>query len=119
MIQNIKALGYTATTVGECLGDPRENWYRDPKQGLGVKNATSDILKVSGNSTANTTLPTASVSAGAFGAQSSGHANSSTNGTTLKPSTAGSGSKTGEAVALSAMGTVALLSMVAFFVSFV
>jgi len=29
MIQRVQALGYTFTTVGECLGDPETNWYRD------------------------------------------------------------------------------------------
>lgn len=29
MIDTLLARGYTPTTVGECLGDPPENWYRD------------------------------------------------------------------------------------------
>lgn len=28
MLQSIKERGYKAVTVGECLGDLRENWYR-------------------------------------------------------------------------------------------
>lgn len=28
MLQNLKSKGYKAVTVGECLGDPQENWYR-------------------------------------------------------------------------------------------
>jgi hypothetical protein len=28
MLQGLKARGYTPVTVGECLGDPQENWYR-------------------------------------------------------------------------------------------
>lgn len=27
----IKAKGWTGVTVGECLGDPKANWYRTPK----------------------------------------------------------------------------------------
>jgi len=29
MILTLKERGYRAVTVGECLGDPAENWYRD------------------------------------------------------------------------------------------
>jgi hypothetical protein len=28
MLEEIRRRGYRAVTVGECLGDPRENWYR-------------------------------------------------------------------------------------------
>lgn len=28
MLETITKLGYKAVTVGECLGDPKENWYR-------------------------------------------------------------------------------------------
>jgi len=28
MLETLKAKGYRAVTVGECLGDPKENWYR-------------------------------------------------------------------------------------------
>jgi peptidoglycan/xylan/chitin deacetylase (PgdA/CDA1 family) len=28
MLRKIRQRGYTAVTVGECLGDPPENWYR-------------------------------------------------------------------------------------------
>lgn len=30
MLDNLKANGYTAVTVGKCLGDPEANWYRTP-----------------------------------------------------------------------------------------
>lgn len=33
IIDQGKARGYTFVTVGECLGDPAENWYRDPTTG--------------------------------------------------------------------------------------
>lgn len=29
MLQRIKALGFRAVTVGTCLGDAKENWYRN------------------------------------------------------------------------------------------
>lgn len=28
MLKAIKEKGYKAVTVGECLGDAKENWYR-------------------------------------------------------------------------------------------
>lgn len=30
MINTARERGYTFATVGECLGDPAGNWYRDP-----------------------------------------------------------------------------------------
>ncbi|KLU92466.1 chitin deacetylase [Magnaporthiopsis poae ATCC 64411] len=33
MIEQAKAKGYQFVTMGDCLGDPMENWYRDPKSG--------------------------------------------------------------------------------------
>ncbi|KAH6668292.1 polysaccharide deacetylase, partial [Halenospora varia] len=29
MLDTLKARGYRTATVGECMGDPKENWYRD------------------------------------------------------------------------------------------
>ncbi|GKT40215.1 chitin deacetylase ARB_04768 [Colletotrichum spaethianum] len=33
MIDVAKEKGFEFTTIGECLGDPVSNWYRDPKSG--------------------------------------------------------------------------------------
>ncbi|KAK3356422.1 hypothetical protein B0T25DRAFT_536720 [Lasiosphaeria hispida] len=33
MIDKARALGYDLVTVGDCLGDPSANWYRDPITG--------------------------------------------------------------------------------------
>jgi len=33
MIDQARSLGYRLTTLGECLGDPAVNWYRDPVTG--------------------------------------------------------------------------------------
>ncbi|CAG9947873.1 unnamed protein product [Clonostachys rosea f. rosea IK726] len=33
MIDVAKEKGYQFTTIGDCLGDPSSNWYRDPKTG--------------------------------------------------------------------------------------
>jgi peptidoglycan/xylan/chitin deacetylase (PgdA/CDA1 family) len=40
MLQTLTQLGYKAVTVGECLGDPKENWYRKA-DGAGVSTANS------------------------------------------------------------------------------
>jgi hypothetical protein len=116
VIDQVRTFGYQTVTVGECLGDPAENWYRDPVKGTGIKDlAPYEAKAVDANST-NTTLPSASVSATAFGAQSSGHGNS-TNGSSVQ-SASPSASKTGGAAVVSAMTLVSMLSMVAFFMSF-
>ncbi|KAL2282170.1 hypothetical protein FJTKL_10999 [Diaporthe vaccinii] len=33
MIEQARGAGFRLVTVGECLGDPEENWYRDPRTG--------------------------------------------------------------------------------------
>ncbi|CAO2658113.1 Nn.00g073730.m01.CDS01 [Neocucurbitaria sp. VM-36] len=33
MIAELQAKGYTGVTMGECLGDPEANWYRDASSG--------------------------------------------------------------------------------------
>jgi hypothetical protein len=38
MIDNARKHGYQLVTVGECLGDPEENWYRDPLTGGPLSN---------------------------------------------------------------------------------
>jgi peptidoglycan/xylan/chitin deacetylase (PgdA/CDA1 family) len=40
MLQTLQQLGYKAVTMGECLGDPKENWYRSA-DGAGVSTANS------------------------------------------------------------------------------
>jgi peptidoglycan/xylan/chitin deacetylase (PgdA/CDA1 family) len=49
MLQTIQQLGYKAVTVGDCLGDPKENWYRTADgAGVSVANSTQG-----GNQTSN------------------------------------------------------------------
>lgn len=38
MIDNAREHGYKLVTVGECLDDPEENWYRDPLTGGRLRN---------------------------------------------------------------------------------
>jgi hypothetical protein len=33
LIDQARTLGYRLVTLGECLGDPAANWYRDPRTG--------------------------------------------------------------------------------------
>ncbi|KAL1875444.1 hypothetical protein Daus18300_003183 [Diaporthe australafricana] len=33
MIEQALSAGYRLVTVGECMGDPEQNWYRDPRDG--------------------------------------------------------------------------------------
>ena len=40
MIDKARSQGYKLVTVGNCLGDPESNWYRDTKSG----NAVNDSL---------------------------------------------------------------------------
>ncbi|KAK9770707.1 hypothetical protein SCAR479_12596 [Seiridium cardinale] len=48
MLKEIQSLNYTAVTVGECLGDPVENWYRiDSSTSLIVSSATASPTSTS------------------------------------------------------------------------
>lgn len=43
MLQGLLAGGYNPVTVGECLGDPSDNWYRsDPSSTLGNEKRDDD-----------------------------------------------------------------------------
>jgi hypothetical protein len=80
MIAQLKALGYSTATMGECLNDPPENWYRDPASGqpigkskpLPTRSSSAPVLKA----TATASKPTPSAAA---------------NGTTTAASTSASG----------------------------
>jgi len=73
MIDQARKLGYQLTTLGDCLGDPPSNWYRDPVTGqpYNAANARPQAAVVplsaalSGPSSASTT---ASVALAQFGA---------------------------------------------------
>lgn len=41
MLSTLTTLGYKAVTVGECLGDPSANWYRDSAAGGGSTTTVS------------------------------------------------------------------------------
>lgn len=41
MLSTLRDLGYRGATVAECLGDPRENWYRDARSAHSLEPTTS------------------------------------------------------------------------------
>lgn len=62
MIELTRQRGYKLMTVGECLGDPPENWYRDAKQGPSVPTSTPTAAPgTTASSTTSYTSPTATL----------------------------------------------------------
>lgn len=41
MIEEARDAGFRLVTVGECMGDPKQNWYRDPSTGGPYSSASS------------------------------------------------------------------------------
>lgn len=41
MIEQARDAGFRLVTVGECMGDPKQNWYRDPRTGGPYGSASS------------------------------------------------------------------------------
>lgn len=64
MLDRILALGYKPVTVGECLGDPKENWYRSSSGNL-FTSSTSAVT--SATKTSATIAPTATTTDGQCG----------------------------------------------------
>ncbi|KAL1644752.1 hypothetical protein SLS58_004216 [Diplodia intermedia] len=58
MLQTLQAAGYTAVTVGECLGDDEANWYRS-SSGSVFTSATSAVPTATATSTTTSSAPTA------------------------------------------------------------
>lgn len=125
ILNQVARLGYQIVTVGECLGDPAANWYRDPVKGTGIPDSAAlvniNVAKATA-SAATVVRPTASVSAGAVIAQSSGLSNATLNITSPMPaansSMVSSTTRTGDAAAIgSSRGIASLLSIVAFLMS--
>jgi peptidoglycan/xylan/chitin deacetylase (PgdA/CDA1 family) len=50
MIQTLIARGYSPVTVGECLGDPKENWYRDASGTSSTSTTSSSIVSATASS---------------------------------------------------------------------
>lgn len=45
MIDEARARGYQLVTLGECLGDDSENWYRNPHDGLSWKSGAGEEMR--------------------------------------------------------------------------
>jgi hypothetical protein len=68
MISNARQMGYQFTTVGECLGDPISNWYRNPVTGQGIPDPVAMVsATASGLASTESNLPNATSSGGNFG----------------------------------------------------
>lgn len=58
ILDSLSSLGYRAVTVGECLGDPSENWYRAGPKGSGTTTTTTTTTTSSSSSTTRPVIPT-------------------------------------------------------------
>jgi Chitin recognition protein len=54
MLQTLLSQGYTSVTVGNCLGDPKENWYRTAN-GTSTNSTTTNSTSTSTSSSATAT----------------------------------------------------------------
>lgn len=45
MIEHARDAGFRLVTVGECMGDPEQNWYRDPRTGGSYGSTSSKPVK--------------------------------------------------------------------------
>jgi len=68
MIDTIGGLGYKFATIGDCLGDPKENWYRDPTTGKAtepvIKHTASSLGSSSGSSSGGSSSVESSAGSG-------------------------------------------------------
>ena len=88
--------------MGECLGDPPSNWYRDPVTGAAIANSTNAVVKVAGTPSSGSNGPTKTAAETAFGGASS-------SGSSEAPSTQSTKSSRG-IVAISRPFSVLLLA---------
>src|SRR5438105_2146146 len=67
MIDQAKSKGYQLVTVGECLDDPVQNWYRDPTTGQPWNPSQSSNTTSSASSTSSYSTSTASATPSSSG----------------------------------------------------
>ncbi|KAF4534774.1 Chitin-binding type 1 protein [Lasiodiplodia theobromae] len=65
IIDEGKAQGYTFKTVGDCLGDPKGNWYRDPATGNAISAAAAAAKRADSASSKNLVVARAAGAASA------------------------------------------------------
>lgn len=54
MIDKARSQGYKLVTVGDCLGDPQSNWYRDAKSGNPISSSLINNAAANSASTSST-----------------------------------------------------------------
>ncbi|GJN66712.1 hypothetical protein PLICBS_000731 [Purpureocillium lilacinum] len=82
MVQTAKDRGYKLVTVGECLGDPKENWYRSAGSGGACTPAGGAGNNTGGSSSSSSSAASSAASSSA--AASSAGSSSSTTGPPIK-----------------------------------
>jgi peptidoglycan/xylan/chitin deacetylase (PgdA/CDA1 family) len=50
MLQTLQARGFRAVSVGECLGDPKINWYRNATNGAALSSSVSSSSSTASSS---------------------------------------------------------------------
>lgn len=105
MISNAKKYGYQFATVGECMNDPPQNWYRDATNGSTISNALGIVNKLAGNSTGGS-VPTGTANESAFGSQ--------TTPTTSAQASSKASTKSNAAVPITPVSPFSLLSLLSF-----
>jgi len=78
MVRTLQGKGFRAVTVGECLGDPVENWYR----GNGTEEALGNATTASGSTSASASASASMAGASASGSGSATGASASPSSTT-------------------------------------
>ncbi|KAG0641310.1 hypothetical protein HOY80DRAFT_745165 [Tuber brumale] len=96
MLKTLQQKGYKAVTVGECMGDPKENWYRAAGPGPSftseIVTHTSQSTTSTSQSSTSTTSSTSSSSSSSSSSTTSSSSSSSTTSSSSSSSTASSSS---------------------------
>ncbi|KAH6613045.1 hypothetical protein C7974DRAFT_466726 [Boeremia exigua] len=87
MLKTITELGYKGVTVGECLGDPKDNWYRQFGDSADRVGASSSSTSASSNSglPSSQTASSSSTSGTSSASSPSGSTSSSPSGSSTAP----------------------------------
>jgi hypothetical protein len=102
MLQTLQQLGYKAVTIGECLGDDKQNWYRG-LDGKGVGNSSLGANVTSSNGPSSTAQPSASSGSGSGSGSSTGSSSASASA----PASTGAASM----VSVSSVSAIVLLAL--------
>ena len=89
MLKTLQQKGYKAVTVGECMGDPKENWYRAAGPGPSF---TSEIVTPTSQPTTSTTGSTSTSTTSSTSSSSSSSSSSASSTSTSSTSSSSSSS---------------------------